>query len=93
MCTGISRLMLWSSEASIHLQQHCVRTSCVVTLHDFRYVEQLLHYILIHTSALQVESYVCACAIANALRIHFKAAAYDYATLYEVLYTLMNCST
>jgi hypothetical protein len=46
-----------------------------------------------YTMLLKVESYVCACAIANALRIHFKAAAYDYATLYEVLYTLMDCST
>ena len=76
--------------AGVHFEQHCVRTGGEVTFHDFGYLLQLLHYVLVHAAAFEVQSYIGACAVAYAFGVDIESAAGYDATIDEVLYTLVD---
>ena len=79
--------------AGIYLEQHGVGTGGEVAFHYLRDGEQLLHHILVHASAFEVDADVCAGGVAHALGIDIESAAGNHAASDEMLYTLMDGST
>ena len=61
-----------------------------MALNNLGYVLQLLYHVLVHAAAFEVQSYVCACAVAYALGVDIESASGNHATVDEVLYTLVN---
>ena len=75
--------------ACIQLHKHGVRTCGEVTFHYLGYVDKTLYDILVHASAFEVQSDVCACGISDALRIDIESAACYHSVFYEMLYALV----
>jgi hypothetical protein len=79
--------------AGVNLEQHGVRACGEVAFHYLGDGEQLLHYILIHASTLEVKTDVGAGGVAHTLGVDVETTASDDATGDEVLHTLVNGCT
>ena len=75
------------------LDKHRVGPGSEMTFHDFGYLDELGHHLAIQGSALEVDSYKCACAVAEDLGIYILARARDDIEIDHALYALMDRRT
>ena len=75
--------------ACVELHEHGVRTCGEVAFHYLGYAQQTLHDVLVHAAAFEIETYVCACGVADALRIDVETASGDHSVFHKMLHALV----
>lgn len=79
--------------AGIELDEHGIRAGSEVTFHDLGNLLYLGHYVAVHGTALQINTYICAGGITEYLGIDMITGTCDHIHIYEALKALMDGGT